>query len=123
MAQADVALASTGTVTMECALFGLPTVALYITSWSTYQIGKRIVKVKYLAMPNILADQPLFPEFVQEAATAENLADAALGLLGDPARRLEVKAQLARIIATLGGPGASRRAAQAVAGLVSDSIG
>src|SRR5437763_16487294 len=42
---ADLAIASTGTVTLECALFGVPTVALYKTSWLTYQIGKRIVKV------------------------------------------------------------------------------
>src|SRR5262249_32973751 len=42
LAEADLAIASTGTVTMECAYFGVPTVALYKTSWSTYQIGKRI---------------------------------------------------------------------------------
>ena len=47
LAEADVAIASTGTVTTECAYFGVPTVALYKTSWSTWQIAKRIVKVKY----------------------------------------------------------------------------
>ena len=74
LAQADVAIASTGTVTMECAFFGVPTVTLYKTSWITYQIGKRIVKVKWLTMPNILADEEVFPEFVQNAATPENIA-------------------------------------------------
>src|SRR6202142_1715204 len=65
LAEADVAIASTGTVTMECAFFGVPTVTLYKTSWSTYQIGKRIVNVKWLTMPNILADEMIFPEFIQ----------------------------------------------------------
>jgi len=65
LAEADVAIASTGTVTMECAFFGVPTVTLYKTSWSTYQIAKRIVKVKWLTMPNILADEEIYPEFVQ----------------------------------------------------------
>ena len=51
----DVAIASTGTVTLECAYFRVPTVAMYRTSWSTYQIGKRLIKVKYLAMQNLLA--------------------------------------------------------------------
>ena len=67
--RADVAIASTGTVTMECAFFAVPTVTLYKTSWSTYQIGKRIVTVKWLTMPNLLANQEIFPEFVQNAAT------------------------------------------------------
>ncbi|HTH47609.1 MAG TPA: lipid-A-disaccharide synthase, partial [Candidatus Limnocylindria bacterium] len=52
LAKATVALASTGTVTLECAWFGVPTVALYKTSPLTYAIGKRIVTVKFLAMPN-----------------------------------------------------------------------
>jgi lipid-A-disaccharide synthase len=114
LAEADVAIASTGTVTTECAYFGLPTVALYKTSWSTWQIAKRIVNVKYGAMPNLLADEEIFPEFIQDAATPENLARAALELLHDEARRAKVKARLAEIVATLGGPGATRHAAQAI---------
>ncbi len=114
MAEADVAIASTGTVTIECAYFGLPTVALYKTSWSTWQIAKRIVKVKYAAMPNLLANEELFPEFIQAAATPDNIARAALELLCDEGRRAKVKARLAEVIAALGGPGATRRAAQAI---------
>ncbi len=116
--RATVAIASTGTVTMECAYFGVPTVALYKISWTTYQIGKRIVTVKYLAMPNILADEIVFPEFVQNAATPENLAAAALELLNNPRRREAVQATLRRIVASLGEPGAARRAAVAVADLL-----
>jgi lipid-A-disaccharide synthase len=119
LAEATVAIASTGTVTMECAYFGVPTVAMYKTSWSTYQIGRRIITVKFLAMPNILADEALFPEFIQDEATPENLARAALELLNDPPRREAIRIQLARVVESLGGPGASRRAAQAVMNLVS----
>ena len=118
LSRADLAIASTGTVTMECAFFGLPTVALYKTSWSTYQIGKRIVTVKYLAMPNILADEVVFPEFVQHDATPENIAGAALELLRNDRRRAAVKESLAEIIRSLGEPGAARRAAAAVADLL-----
>jgi len=114
MAEADVAIASTGTVTIECAYFGLPTVALYKTSWSTWQIAKRIVKVKYAAMPNLLANEELYPEFIQAAATPDNIARAALELLRDEGRCAKVKARLAEVIAALGGPGAARRAAQAI---------
>ncbi len=112
--EADVAMASTGTVMLECAIFGVPTVALYKTSWSTYQIARRIVKVKYLAMPNLLANEMVFPEFIQNAARPESVATAALGLLRDEARRSEIKRKLAQIARMLGEPGATERAARAI---------
>ena len=117
LAGADVAIASTGTVTMECAFFGVPTVTLYKTSWCTYQIGKRIVKVKWLTMPNILADEEVFPEFVQNAATPDHIAGAALELLQNKPRRLQIKKRLAQVVSSLGGPGANTRAATAILSL------
>ncbi len=112
--RASVAIASTGTVTMECAWFGVPTVAIYKTSWSTYQIGKHLVTVRFLAMPNLLADQEVFPELIQDQATPDRIATAALDLQRNPARQAEVKGILARVVGGLGGPGASRRAAEAI---------
>lgn len=112
--QATVAIASTGTVTMECACFGVPTVALYKTSWSTYQIGRRIIQVKFLAMPNLLANERVFPEFIQDEVTAENLARETVDLLNHPARREAIRTKLAAVIRSLGGPGASHRAAKAI---------
>jgi lipid-A-disaccharide synthase len=117
LAQADVAIASTGTVTMECAFFGVPTVTLYKTAWLTFQIAKRIVTVKSLTMPNLLAHEEIFPEFVQDAATPENIAGAALDLLQNEPRRAHIKTRLAEVIATLGGPGAPKRAAAAISSL------
>jgi len=111
---ADMAIASTGTVTMECAYFGVPAVAIYKSSWINYLIARPIVKVQYLAMPNLLAKEEIFPEFIQGAATPENVARAALELLRDANRRASIKAKLSEIVAGLGGPGASRRAARAV---------
>jgi lipid-A-disaccharide synthase len=117
LAQADVAIASTGTVTMECAFFGVPTVTLYKTSWLTYQIAKRIVTVKSLTMPNLLAGEEVFPEFVQDAATPEHIAGAALDLLQNEPRRQKIKTRLAEVVATLGQPGAPKRAAEAILSL------
>jgi lipid-A-disaccharide synthase len=114
LAEASLAIASTGTVTMECACHGVPAVTLYKTSWTTYQIGKRIVKVKWLTMPNLLANEEIFPEFIQNAATPENISRAAIEILSDEPRRAKVKTRLAEIVASLGDPGASQRAAQAI---------
>jgi len=118
LAEADVALASTGTVTLECAYFAVPTIALYKASWTNYQIAKRIVKVRYLAMPNLLAEEQVFPEFIQQAATPQNIAGAALEFLADEGRRNRIKSKLAQVIGSLGGPGASRRAARAIVHLL-----
>ena len=110
--EASIAIASTGTVTLECAWFRVPTLALYRTSWSTYQIGKRIVTVPYLAMPNLLAGELVMPEFIQGEATAEKLARAGLELLRDSERRREISEKLGQVAAQLGEPGACHRAAQ-----------
>jgi lipid-A-disaccharide synthase len=114
LARADVAIAKSGTVTLECAYFGVPTVVMYKTSAITYAIGIRIVNVKWAAMPNILADEEVFPEFLQSAATPEKIARAALELMGATARRTRVRGKLREIRASLGTPGASGRAAQEI---------
>jgi lipid-A-disaccharide synthase len=118
LASADLALAATGTVQLECAYFGVPTVAFYKTSPLTYWVGKRLVNVRFLAMPNLMADEEIYPEFIQDAATPANLARAALDLLDNPARRAHIREQLARIVQSLGPPGASDRAAAATVRLV-----
>ena len=117
LAQADVAIASTGTVTMECAFFGVPTVTLYKTSWLTYEIGRRIVTVKSLTMPNLLGGEEIMPEFIQHHAIPWNISQETLKLLQNEKRRVQIKKRLVQIISTLGKPGASRRAAEAVLSL------
>jgi len=117
LAQADIAIAKTGTVTMECAFFGVPAVTLYKGSWLNYQIARRLITVKTFTMPNLLANEEVYPEFLQDALTAENLSRAALELLQDESRRSKMKSQLAKIVASLGEPGAANRAAQAILSL------
>ena len=112
--KAAVAIASTGTVTLECAWFGVPTVALYRTSWSTYQIGKRIIQVPFLALPNLLAGKVVFPEFIQDAATPEAVADAVLKWLRNSESHRQTVDELSRLREALGPPGACHRAAEAI---------
>ena len=116
--QATVALASTGTVTLECAWYGVPTVTLYKTSRLTFEIGRRIITVPHLAMPNLLAGGPLLPEFVQHTATAPAMAAALLDLLRNPERRLAIRTGLLRVARSLGPPGAPARAADAILSLL-----
>jgi lipid-A-disaccharide synthase len=121
LAEADLALASSGTVTLECAYFGVPTVVLYKLAWAEYEIAKRIVKVKHIAMPNLLAGQTIYPELIQQAATPQNIAREALSLLDNEPRRKEIQASLRQIMPLLGGPGAIRRAAKAIVALLCEN--
>jgi lipid-A-disaccharide synthase len=123
LGQADVSIASSGTVTMECAYFGVPTVALYKTSWGTFVIAKNIAKVKYIAAPNLLADEEIFPEFIQHAAAGDTIAQATLELLRDENRRAKIKTKLSEIVASLGEPGANVRAAKAIMQLLNSRNG
>lgn len=118
LAAADLAIAKTGTVTMECAFFGLPAVTLYKGSWLNYQIARHLITVKTFTMPNLLANEEVYPEFLQYDLTPENLALAGLELLRNEERRQKIQSQLARVIASLGEPGAPKRAAQAVLSLL-----
>jgi lipid-A-disaccharide synthase len=118
LSSAFVAITKTGTITLECAYFGVPAVALYKTDWMTYLGGRRLVSVDYLSMPNLLAGEPVYPEFIQGHATAANIAGAASQLLANPQQRLRIQEKLAAVIRSLGGPGAIRRAAAAVVKLL-----
>ena len=116
LGQASLAIASSGTITMECAWFRVPTVVLYKTSPLTHALVRRLVKVPYLAMPNLLAGEELFPEFIQSAANADNLAEASLRLLRDRSERTRILDGLDLVAAQLGESGAATRAARAVLG-------
>jgi lipid-A-disaccharide synthase len=119
--RSTLALASTGTVTLECAWFGVPTLALYRTSWLTYQIGRRVITVKHLAMPNLLAGDTVMPEFVQGDATPERLSQTALAWLKDPGMLASARRALRNVVAQLGPPGAPGRVADHILELMQTS--
>ncbi len=118
LGEADVAIASSGTVTLECAWFRVPTVVLYKTSWITYLLGRLFVKVKHIAMPNVLAGREVFPEFIQRDANDANLAREANRFLDDAAQRVELREELDVIADSLGRKGAAMRAAESIGRLL-----
>jgi lipid-A-disaccharide synthase len=113
--QAAAGLVASGTATVEAALMGCPMVVLYRTSRITYEIGRRVVKVPHLGMVNLIAGRTLCPEFIQEAAQPDAIADAVEPLLGDSPSRQTMVAGLAEVTAALGAGGAAERAAAHVA--------
>jgi lipid-A-disaccharide synthase len=117
LTETDVAIAKTGTVTMECAFMRVPTVTLYKGSWLNYQIARRVITVNTFTMANLLAGEEVYPEFLQYDLTAENLARATVEIL-DEARQAKMRRQLDKVIASLGEAGATQRAAEKILSLL-----
>jgi lipid-A-disaccharide synthase len=101
IAAADVALAASGTVTLETALLRRPMVIAYRVSPLTAAIVRRLVRVPYVGLPNILNGDWLVPELLQDDATPENAAQAVVNLVRDPVMRERLDARFAAIHATL----------------------
>lgn len=114
LAAADVALVASGTVTVQAAIHACPMVVVYRLSPWTYRLGKPFVHVDTYAMANLVAGRRVVPELIQDGFTPEAVAAEALRVLMDPAHAAQVRSDLREVHAKLGGPGASRRAAEAV---------
>jgi lipid-A-disaccharide synthase len=114
MQRAAAGMVASGTATLEAAFFGLPLVILYHVAWLTWVIGKRLVKVPFLGMPNILAGREIAREFLQDAARPPEIAMEIHRLLDDTEARAQIERDLAAVIAQLGERGAAVRAAEAI---------
>ena len=86
MAHADLALAASGTVTVEAALLGTPMVTFYKVTPPSWMAGKLLVRVPFYSMVNLIAGRAVVPELMQSQMTGETIAREARRLLADPAR-------------------------------------
>ena len=112
MAHAELALAASGTVTVEAALLGTPMVTYYKVTTASWLAGKLLVDVPFYSMVNLIAGRAVVPELMQSRMTGENIAAEARRLLTDPAARAEMQAGLAEVRVRLSGEtGAPLRAA------------
>ena len=111
---ADCAIAASGTVTLEAALMGLPSVIIYRVRTATYWLVRAVADVAHVGLPNIVVGRRILPELIQNDVTAENVSREALRFITDPAAKAQVKADLQEVRIKLGEPGAVRRVAQIV---------
>jgi lipid-A-disaccharide synthase len=101
---ASAVLTSSGTMSMHCALAGLPGAIAYRTNPLTYFLARWLVNVKYIGIANLLLDEAMYPEFIQNAATPKALAEELRTCCDDPARRERTAIQAARLRALLSEP-------------------
>lgn len=99
MAYCDIAIAASGSVTLEAAILGTPTIVIYKISSVSYFLAKLLVDVKYISLPNIIANKEVFPEFIQQL-NPEKIAEKALYMLKNG--REDIKDDIKTIRDTLG---------------------
>ena len=114
MQRAFAGIVASGTATLEAAYFRLPFVLIYKVTWATYLAARLVVSVKYLGMPNVLADREVVPEFIQHRARPNAIVKAMRRLIADANVRDRMISEFDRIVGKLGEGGASDQAARAI---------
>jgi len=111
LSRSKLVLVSSGTATLETALLGIPMVVGYRVKPLTFFLGKRLIKTRFIAMPNILLNEKVVPELLQENANAQRFAEEALAILDNPGRASMMSKRLQQIRPILGQEGALNKAA------------
>ena len=119
LVRAKAALVTSGTATLETALFGVPQVVCYKGSAISYHIAKRLVKIKYISLVNLIMDKPVVKELIQNDLTVENIVNELQGILHNPSRIDQMKTDYSALKNLLKqGGNASQRAAQEIVGFL-----
>lgn len=117
---AHAAVVTSGTATLETALFGVPQVVVYKGNWLAYRIARWMVgsRIKYISLVNLVMDAPVVPELIQADFNPENLADHLQKTIAGPVRDQQLS-DLSRLREKLGSGGAAKRAARAIVNAIS----
>ena len=111
---AEAAVVNSGTASLETVLFNTPQVVGYITNPVTYWIARKIVKIKYISLGNLIVNRLAFKEFIQQDCNAEALVDEIRDLIENNDRREQMFSEYAEIRNALGGSGAASSVAKAI---------
>jgi len=110
----DFAIVTSGTATLETAILGRPLIIVYKTSFVTACAYRLVRQTKLVGLVNIIAGKVVVPEVLQQRATPEKIASAALSIILDDKKKALMIEGLKNVASSLGTPGASQRAARAI---------
>ena len=114
MSHAKAALVTSGTATLETALFNVPEVACYKAGSLSYLIGKQLLTVKFISLVNLIVNRMLVKELIQGEFSPSNLEHELNQILFDEKRRKELMTGYSELRQKLGGPGASAKTAELI---------
>lgn len=113
LSTASAALVTSGTATLETALFKVPEVVCYKGSWASYQIAKRIITLKYISLVNLIMDEEVIPELIQEDCTRKRISEELKKII-EPQYRKKLLEKYEALEEKLGGIGASEKTAKCI---------
>jgi lipid-A-disaccharide synthase len=113
LSNATAALVTSGTATLETALFKVPEVVCYKGSWASYQIAKRIITLKYISLVNLIMDAEVVTELIQDNCNPKRIKEALLKILNTEHRK-KLLADYEILEDKLGGIGASEKTAKLI---------
>ena len=114
LAASDILLTASGTATLEAAILGIPMAVMYKLNPISWLLSKWVIKIKHIALPNIIFNKTVVPEFVQSSANPDAIINYVQKLIDDEIFRDSTSSQLRNIKNMLGKPGASDRAANKI---------
>jgi len=110
-----------GTSTLEAGYFQLPFVVVYSTNFLTYWLGTKVVKINNIAMVNILFNENVINELIQHDANRQTIYEKSATILADTEKYNSLKKKLGLLKEKLGGPGASRKAAESIYAMLNEA--
>ena len=113
LSMAEAALVTSGTATLEAALFKVPQVVCYKSSWLSYQIGKRVVKLDFISLVNLIMAREVVCELIQNDLNTKRLTQELKNILSSSTQQ-RLKADYERLQNKLGGRGASEKVARII---------
>jgi len=114
LSHATAAVVTSGTATLETALFNVPQIVVYRASWISYQIAKRLIRVPYISLPNLIADRQVVRELIQDDFSSVNLKEELNRLVSDADYRTNMQDGYTQIRSRIGEYAASERTAQLI---------
>ena len=107
------AIVTSGTATLETALFKVPQIVCYKSSWISYQIGKRLVNLNFISLVNLIMDREVVCELIQDKLNKTNLSNELKKILSSK-KENKIKLDYIKLNKKLGGIGASEKVARSV---------
>jgi len=114
LSHAVASVVTSGTATLETALFNVPQVVVYRASWISYQIAKRLIRVPYISLPNLIADRQVVRELIQDDFSSVNLKEELNRLVSDADYRIKMQDGYTQIRSRIGEFAASEQTAQLI---------
>ncbi|MCX7123197.1 MAG: lipid-A-disaccharide synthase [Gammaproteobacteria bacterium] len=118
MSAANVLIGSSGTVTLEAAVLGIPMVIIYKMNALTFALAKHLIKIKYIGLPNLLAQKLILPELIQDQANSNAIAHEACRFIDDEQYLARTERELEKVVDSLGQVSTARKVAELTFSLI-----